>query len=145
MILLSSVQVALAYNETIVDGRTTDGGIIQSTFLESLMKHVGDIFVELPNLKDNLRRYLTAGRWPDAQNDLVILSWYLQWYSIPPPHAQSPRRCIYAPSASPPAANHTPCGTDGDREVPDHHEGLKADRCKCNQRWALCKQVVDCK
>jgi anaphase-promoting complex subunit 1 len=86
MIILSDVQVALAYNEALVDGRITNGEIIQSTFLESLMKRMGDIFAELPNLKDNVRRYLTTGRWPDAQNDVVILSWYLQWYSIPPPH-----------------------------------------------------------
>ena len=86
MILLSNVQVALAYNEAVVDGRITEGGIIQSMFLESLMKRVGDIFAELPNLKDNLHHYLTTGRWPDVQNDVVILSWYLQWYSIPPPH-----------------------------------------------------------
>jgi len=85
-LFLPNLKVALAYNEAIVDGRITDGGIIQSTFLESLMKRVGDIFAELPNLKDNLHRYLTTGRWPDAQNDVVILSWYLQWYNIPPPH-----------------------------------------------------------
>jgi anaphase-promoting complex subunit 1 len=86
MIPLSDVQVALAYNEALVDGRITNGGIIQSTFLESLMKRVGDIFAELPNLKDNLHSYLTTSRWPGEQNDAAILSWYLQWYSIPPPH-----------------------------------------------------------
>jgi anaphase-promoting complex subunit 1 len=86
MILLSNVQVALAYNEALVDARITNGGIIHSTFLESLMKRVGDIFAELPNLKNNLHRYLSTGTWPDTQNDVVVLSWYLQWYNIPPPH-----------------------------------------------------------
>ncbi|WVZ98102.1 hypothetical protein U9M48_043581 [Paspalum notatum var. saurae] len=85
-LFLPNLKVAFAYNEALVDGRITSGGIIQSTFLESLMKRVRDIFVELPNLKDNLHRYLTTGTWPDAQNDAVILSCYLQWYSIPPPH-----------------------------------------------------------
>ncbi|CAN6328614.1 unnamed protein product [Urochloa humidicola] len=85
-LFLSNLKVALAYNEALVDGKITNGGIIQSTFLESLMKRVGDIFAELPNLKDNLHSYLNTGRWPDAQNDAAILSWYLQWYSIPPPH-----------------------------------------------------------
>jgi anaphase-promoting complex subunit 1 len=50
------------------------------------MKRVGDIFAELPNLKNNLHRYLSTGTWPDTQNDVVVLSWYLQWYNIPPPH-----------------------------------------------------------
>ncbi|KAJ1262414.1 hypothetical protein BS78_09G105800 [Paspalum vaginatum] len=85
-LFLPNLKVALAYNEALVDGRITSGGIIQSTFLESLMKRVRDIFAELPNLKKNLHRYLTTGTWPDAQNDAVILSCYLQWYSIPPPH-----------------------------------------------------------
>jgi anaphase-promoting complex subunit 1 len=86
MILISIVQVALAYNEALVDARITNGGIIHSTFLESLMKRVGDIFAELPNLEDNLHRYLSMGTWPDTQNDIVVLSWYLHWYNIPPPH-----------------------------------------------------------
>ncbi|KAF8720064.1 hypothetical protein HU200_024836 [Digitaria exilis] len=85
-LFLPNLKVALAYNEALVDGRITNGGIIQSTFLESLMKRMGDIFAELPKLKGNLQRYLSTGRWPDARNDVVILSWYLHWYNIPPPH-----------------------------------------------------------
>jgi anaphase-promoting complex subunit 1 len=83
------MQVALAYNGALVDGRITNGGIIQPIFLESLLKRVGDIFVELPNLKGNFYSYLSTGKWPDAQKDAMILSWYLQWYSIPPPHVVS--------------------------------------------------------
>ncbi|XP_020395119.1 anaphase-promoting complex subunit 1 isoform X3 [Zea mays] len=85
-LFLPNLKVALAYNEALVDSRITNGGIIHSTFLESLMKRVGDIFAELPNLKDNLHRYLSTGTWPDTQNDVVVLSWYLQWYNIPPAH-----------------------------------------------------------
>lgn len=84
-----NVQVAFAYNDALVGGRITNGDIIQPTFLESLLKRVGDIFAELPNLKDNFRNYLSTGKWPDVQKDMVTLSWYLQWYSIPPPHVVS--------------------------------------------------------
>lgn len=82
----SSLKVALAYSGALVDGRISSGGIIQATFLESLIKRVDNIFVELPNLKANFARYLGTGKWPDAQSDAVLLSWYLQWYSIPLPH-----------------------------------------------------------
>ncbi|XP_062231175.1 anaphase-promoting complex subunit 1 isoform X2 [Phragmites australis] len=85
-LFVPNLKVALAYNEALVDGKITNGGIIQSTFLESLMKRVEDIFAEFPNLKDNFSSYLSTGKWPDAQNDVVLLSLYLQWYSIPPPH-----------------------------------------------------------
>ncbi|XP_020168508.1 anaphase-promoting complex subunit 1 [Aegilops tauschii subsp. strangulata] len=81
----SSLKVALAYSGALVDGRISSGGIIQATFLESLVKRVDNIFAELPNLKANFVRYLGTGKWPDAQSDAVLLSWYLQWYSIPPP------------------------------------------------------------
>jgi anaphase-promoting complex subunit 1 len=86
MFILSIMQVALAYNGALVDGRISSGGIVQSTFLESLTKRVDNIFAELPNLKASFVSYLGTGKWPDAQSDAVLLSWYLQWYSIPPPH-----------------------------------------------------------
>ncbi|KAL6865049.1 hypothetical protein ACP4OV_016200 [Aristida adscensionis] len=85
-LFIPDLKVASAYNEALVDGRITNGGIIQSTFLESLMKRVEDIVAELPNLKDNLSSYMSTGKWPETQNDAVLLSWYLQWYSIPPPN-----------------------------------------------------------
>ncbi|CAM0955935.1 unnamed protein product [Alopecurus aequalis] len=85
-LFLSSLKVALAYNGALVDGRISSGGIVQPTFLESLMKRVDNIFAELPNLKANFVSYLGTGKWPDAQEDAVLLSWYLQWYSIPPPN-----------------------------------------------------------
>uniref|UniRef100_A0A0D9ZXX1 Anaphase-promoting complex subunit 1 n=1 Tax=Oryza glumipatula TaxID=40148 RepID=A0A0D9ZXX1_9ORYZ len=88
-LFLSSLKVASAYNEALIDGRITTGGIIQSTFLESLMKRIEYIFAELPNLHDSFINYLNKGKWPDAQNEAVLLSWYLQWYSIPPPHIVS--------------------------------------------------------
>ncbi|KAG8067808.1 hypothetical protein GUJ93_ZPchr0005g14946 [Zizania palustris] len=88
-LLLSSLKVASAYNEALIDGRITTGGIIQPTFLESLIKRVEYIFAELPTLHDNFFNYLKKGRWPDAQNEAVLLSCYLQWYSIPPPHVVS--------------------------------------------------------
>ncbi|KAL6620059.1 hypothetical protein ACP70R_035198 [Stipagrostis hirtigluma subsp. patula] len=85
-LFIPNLKVALAYNEALIDGRITNGGIIQSTFLESLRKRVEDIFAELPNLKENFSSYMRTGKWPDAENDAVLLSWYLQWYSIPSPH-----------------------------------------------------------
>ncbi|XP_047093985.1 anaphase-promoting complex subunit 1 isoform X1 [Lolium rigidum] len=85
-LFLSSLKVALAYNGALVDGRISCGGIVQSTFLESLTKRVDNIFAELPKLKASFVSYLGTGKWPDAQNDAVLLAWYLQWYSIPPPH-----------------------------------------------------------
>uniref|UniRef100_A0A0E0L1D6 Anaphase-promoting complex subunit 1 n=1 Tax=Oryza punctata TaxID=4537 RepID=A0A0E0L1D6_ORYPU len=88
-LFLSSLKVASAYNEALIDGRITTGGIIQSTFLESLMKRIEYIFTELPNLHDNFVNYLNKGKWPDAQKEAVLLSCYLQWYSIPPPHIVS--------------------------------------------------------
>uniref|UniRef100_A0A0E0HD67 Uncharacterized protein n=1 Tax=Oryza nivara TaxID=4536 RepID=A0A0E0HD67_ORYNI len=88
-LFLSSLKVASAYNEALIDGRITTGGIIQSTFLESLMKRIEYIFAGLPNLHDSFINYLNKGKWPDAQNEAVLLSWYLQWYSIPPPHIVS--------------------------------------------------------
>uniref|UniRef100_J3M678 Anaphase-promoting complex subunit 1 n=1 Tax=Oryza brachyantha TaxID=4533 RepID=J3M678_ORYBR len=88
-LFLCSLKVASAYNEALIDGRITTGGIIQSTFLESLMKRIEYIFAELPNLHDNFVNYLSKGKWPDAQNEAVLLSCYLQWYNIPPPHIVS--------------------------------------------------------
>jgi anaphase-promoting complex subunit 1 len=82
MFMLSIMQVALAYNgASSVDGGISSGGIVQSTFLDSLTKRVDNIFAELPNLKASLVSYLGTGKWPVAQSDAVLL-----WYSIPPPH-----------------------------------------------------------
>lgn len=84
-------QVALAYNEAVSSGRlTSSGGFVQSIFLASLRKRCEEILHCSTELKINLRNYLTTEAWPDdcnskLQKDIIILSWYLKWFSVPSP------------------------------------------------------------
>ncbi|KAK3042882.1 hypothetical protein RJ639_001155 [Escallonia herrerae] len=90
-LFLSSLKLALAYNEAILKGRLAAirGGIIQSTFLCSLQKRVEELLNCSPAFRNSLCNYLKSGQWPaeDSQEGKlsVILSWYLQWYGVPAP------------------------------------------------------------
>ncbi|EFH47427.1 hypothetical protein ARALYDRAFT_487351 [Arabidopsis lyrata subsp. lyrata] len=85
------LQVALAYNEAVSSGRlASSGGFVQSIFLSSLRKRCEEILNCSTELKINLRNYLTSEAWPDdksskLQKDIIILSWYLKWFSVPSP------------------------------------------------------------
>ncbi|KAK9124538.1 hypothetical protein Sjap_014140 [Stephania japonica] len=78
------LQIALAYNEALNCGRLSisRGSIIQSYFLASLRKRVEDI-LDRTRAKNDLHNYMIEGKWPDEQK-IVFLSWYLQWYGMPP-------------------------------------------------------------
>lgn len=80
-------QVALAYNEAVTSGRlASSGGFVQSIFLASLGKRCEEILNCSTELKTNLRDYLTSEAWPDDdQKDVILLSWYLKWFSVPSP------------------------------------------------------------
>ncbi|CAN6805344.1 unnamed protein product [Brassica oleracea] len=88
---ISSLKVALAYNEAVTSGRlASSGGFVQSIFLASLGKRCEEILNCSTELKINLRNYLTSEAWPDDDNsklqkDTMLLSWYLKWFSVPSP------------------------------------------------------------
>lgn len=91
---LHSLKLALAYNEASNSGRlsSTRGGIIQSTFLESIKKHVDGILNSSSGFKDCLINYMNSDEWPHNlsgthQQEAIPFFWYLQWYGVPPPHA----------------------------------------------------------
>lgn len=89
---LSSLKLALAYNDALMCGRLTctKGGIIQSTFMESVRRHVEEILMHSHKLKVDFLNYLNSREWPDCipcENvDAMLLSCYLQWYGVPSPH-----------------------------------------------------------
>ncbi|KAJ0855851.1 putative anaphase-promoting complex subunit 1 [Helianthus annuus] len=91
---LPSLKLALAYNEALLKGRLSSsrGSIVQSTFLGSLKKRVEDLLEYSPSLTVNIHDYFRSGKWPasdenpqDDDNLSTLLSWYIQWYSVPPP------------------------------------------------------------
>ncbi|KAK4776978.1 hypothetical protein SAY86_005666 [Trapa natans] len=84
---VSSLKLALAYNEALMSGSLTalKGGIIQSVFVGSLRKRIEDLFLHSTSLQDDLATYLRSGRWPDTERRSVILSMYLHWHNVPPP------------------------------------------------------------
>ncbi|KAL0680619.1 hypothetical protein Bca4012_047466 [Brassica carinata] len=84
---ISSLKVSLAYNEAVSSGRlaSSSGGFVQSIFLTSLGKRCEEILNSSTEMKTNLRDYLTSETWPDDQKDVILLSWYLKWFSVPSP------------------------------------------------------------
>ncbi|KAI8540113.1 hypothetical protein RHMOL_Rhmol09G0236700 [Rhododendron molle] len=92
-LFLSSLKLALAYNEALLEGKfpNSRGGIIQSTFLGSLRKRVEELLNHYSELENDLQNYLKSGRWPDEnsqhRNPSTLLALYLQWYGVPPPSA----------------------------------------------------------
>ncbi|GAB4827614.1 hypothetical protein Ancab_034497 [Ancistrocladus abbreviatus] len=85
---VSSLKLALAYNEAVLRGRlvTCRGGIVQSVFLGSLRKRVEEIFGHSRTLKNDFSSYMYSGRWPDGgEHGSIVLSWYLQWFDVPSP------------------------------------------------------------
>ncbi|PSS32530.1 Anaphase-promoting complex subunit like [Actinidia chinensis var. chinensis] len=92
-LFISSLKIALAYNEALLIGRLSNsrGSIIQSTFLGSLRKRVETLLRYSPELENDLHNYSKSGRWPDENSqhsDLsTLLSWHVQWYNVPPPSA----------------------------------------------------------
>ncbi|XP_006398913.2 anaphase-promoting complex subunit 1 [Eutrema salsugineum] len=66
---ISSLKVALAYNEEVSSGRlASSGGFVQSIFLASIGKRCEEILNSSRELKMNLRNYLTSEAWPDDYN-----------------------------------------------------------------------------
>ncbi|EYU26801.1 hypothetical protein ABFS82_06G140000 [Erythranthe guttata] len=90
---LSSLKIAVAYNEAVSNGRLTNlrGGIVQVAFLGSLKKRIEDILNSCPDMNSQLCAYITSGEWPtnnnnnNANKSKTFLSWYLQWYSVASP------------------------------------------------------------
>ncbi|XP_031485584.1 anaphase-promoting complex subunit 1 isoform X2 [Nymphaea colorata] len=88
-LFLSSLKVALAYNEALVNGLLNHStGVIQSTFLASLGRRIEDILVSWSGASGHLLKYLADGKCPfeDMAKDLrstLLLSCYLQWFEIP--------------------------------------------------------------
>lgn len=87
------MQLALAYNDALLTGKLscTNGGIIQSTFIESLRKRIEGIMSCSKDLKGNFFNYLFTEKLSTIHSDkekmdAALLSWYLLWYNIPPPH-----------------------------------------------------------
>ncbi|XP_031264237.1 anaphase-promoting complex subunit 1-like [Pistacia vera] len=91
-LLISNLKLVLAYNEALLSGRlsASRGGIVQPIFMGSLRKRVEDILSCSDGFKIDLRKYLNSGRWHDEEEskeekNLVLLSWYLKWFSVPVP------------------------------------------------------------
>uniref|UniRef100_A0A5B7B7B0 Putative anaphase-promoting complex subunit 1 isoform X2 n=1 Tax=Davidia involucrata TaxID=16924 RepID=A0A5B7B7B0_DAVIN len=90
-LFISSLKLALAYSEALLNGRltTSRGGIVQSTFLGSVRKRVEELLNYSPGLKNDFYNYMKSGTWPSGESPegklLTLLSWYLQWYSVPAP------------------------------------------------------------
>ncbi|KAF8397264.1 hypothetical protein HHK36_016174 [Tetracentron sinense] len=90
-ISISSLKLALAYNEALISGRLTASkeGIVQSIFIGSLRKRMDEILNYSQGLRDDFCNYLSSGRWPHEesleQKGSMLLSWYLQWFGVPPP------------------------------------------------------------
>ncbi|CAL9156743.1 unnamed protein product [Musa hybrid cultivar] len=89
-LFLSSLKLALAYNEALINGKLSCGSvsIIQCTFIQSLKRHMEEILICSQSLNENVFKYLDSGIWPDCQSDTgkmdaMLLSWYLLWYGIP--------------------------------------------------------------
>ncbi|XP_065870277.1 anaphase-promoting complex subunit 1 isoform X2 [Euphorbia lathyris] len=84
---ISSLKLALTYNEALLSGRltTSRGGVVQSVFLGSLRKKLEELFVFSESLKNDLCIYLNTARWPNEEKNSILLSWYLQWYGVPNP------------------------------------------------------------
>ncbi|XP_020086066.1 anaphase-promoting complex subunit 1 isoform X1 [Ananas comosus] len=92
-LFLSSLKLALAYNDALLTGKLScaNGGIIQSTFIESLRKRIEGIMSCSKDLKGNFFNYLFTEKLSTIHSDkekmdAALLSWYLLWYNIPPPH-----------------------------------------------------------
>lgn len=85
------MQLAIAYNEAAIGGKLTDAKVIvQSTFIASLRKRVEEM-LNYSQVRDDFLDYLGNGKWPHERSDKdkdrsMILSWYLQWFDVPPPH-----------------------------------------------------------
>ncbi|KAK8334553.1 hypothetical protein V6Z11_A10G285900 [Gossypium hirsutum] len=86
---VSSLKLALSYNEAVMTGRltTSRGSIVQSVFLGSLRKQVEELLNSAEQLKTDLCNYLNSGSWPNdgsfGVKSSTILSWYLQWFGVP--------------------------------------------------------------
>lgn len=86
-LFISSIKVALAYNEALLSGRlnSSSGGIVQSTFIGSLRKRVEELLNDSQGLKDDFLNYIRYGRWPENEMGKLLLSWYIQWFGAPHP------------------------------------------------------------
>ncbi|OVA02727.1 Anaphase-promoting complex subunit 1 [Macleaya cordata] len=86
-IFISSLKLALAYSDALISGRLTSskGGIVQITFIASLRKRVEEI-LKYSRARDDLSNYLNGGKWSQIRGyKSAVLSWYLQWFGMPPP------------------------------------------------------------
>uniref|UniRef100_A0A7N0U9Q1 Anaphase-promoting complex subunit 1 n=1 Tax=Kalanchoe fedtschenkoi TaxID=63787 RepID=A0A7N0U9Q1_KALFE len=84
-LFISSLKLALAYNDAVIGGRLSSarGSIIQPTFIGSMRKRVQELLADTGVVSNDLPRYLKQGKWPDDESRSVLLSWYLQWFSLP--------------------------------------------------------------
>nr|XP_043632201.1 anaphase-promoting complex subunit 1 [Erigeron canadensis] len=90
---LPSLKLALAYNDALLEGRLSSsrGSIVQLTFLGSLNQRVKELLEYSPLLRTKVHNYFRIGEWSGGGKSLqddnlsTLLSWYLQWYSVPPP------------------------------------------------------------
>ncbi|KAG0481181.1 hypothetical protein HPP92_012039 [Vanilla planifolia] len=86
-----SLKLALAYIEASSNGKLSSprGGIIKSTFLTSMKKHVEEILNTYVGFQKVFINYLNMNKWPDDpsvehRQEAMLLSWYLHWYSVAP-------------------------------------------------------------
>ncbi|KAJ1401190.1 Anaphase-promoting complex subunit 1, partial [Sesbania bispinosa] len=91
---ISGFKLALTYIEALMTGKLSapKGEIIQSTFVGSLRKQVEELLNCSQELKDDFHKYLKLGKWPDGESQdkrSILLSWFLQWFEVPPSSAIS--------------------------------------------------------
>ncbi|XP_047258379.1 anaphase-promoting complex subunit 1-like [Capsicum annuum] len=88
-LFISSLKIALAYNNGLLSKRSTSSkeGIVQSTFLGSVKKWVEKILSSSLEFQE-FSTYIKSGRWPTedcGRRASTLLSWYVQWYNVPSP------------------------------------------------------------
>ncbi|XP_015079876.1 anaphase-promoting complex subunit 1 isoform X2 [Solanum pennellii] len=89
-LFISSLKIALAYNNSLLNKRSTSSkeGIVQLTFLGSVQKRVEEILSSSLEFQKDFCEYMKYGRWPTedyGRRASTLLSWYVQWYNVPSP------------------------------------------------------------
>ncbi|XP_078435286.1 E3 ubiquitin ligase [Wolffia australiana] len=89
-IFLSSLKIAIAYNEAIIQGRLTSplAPIMQPTFIDSLRWRVEEMLNSSDEIRVDLGAYLQSG-WRHKRGDkssAILLAWYLKWFGVPSLH-----------------------------------------------------------
>ncbi|KAG9443865.1 hypothetical protein H6P81_015205 [Aristolochia fimbriata] len=91
-LFISSLKIAIAYNEALVGGKLGDmgEGIMQSMFIGALKERIEAILSCSLGGSECFRNYLKDLRWSQElssdRRGALLLSWWVKWFGIPSPH-----------------------------------------------------------